>query len=283
MKALTRCSLVVIAVLAVFGLGLAGCGGGGSPNTPQMPDFAGVDVLLYTDAQGGADFAYQALNDLGVAYQMVTTREHMEAHAGESFHLLVVDYTLPTQSVQMPFYDIDATLSMIEQFIADGGRVVISTWHLEHKSYHEIWPALGVVSHGAPNAGIAPVFRWDTGHSLFNFPNAVPDLTTMSGFPDREDAHYSPGSALSNAVALGGFTSPADTESGAIFFSKNGRTVLNSFLLMDAVQPLGELLVPNDSDADGIADAVELWQNEIVHVLQGDVSPVMLKGPQISE
>jgi len=48
---------------------------------------------------------------------------------------------------------------------------------------------------------------------------------------------------------------------------------------MDAVEIVDGTVIPNDEDNDGEPDARELWENEIVNVLQGNVTPVILRNP----
>lgn len=120
-----------------------------------------------------------------------------------------------------------------------------------------------------------PVYRWQPSHAIFTFPNAMPDLTAMTDGPGTDSA---PGNALEGTEAIGGVTTtPADGE-GEIFVNDSGRTVLNSFLLCNAID--SQNLIPNDVDEDDKPDATELWENEIAYVMQGNVQPVLLPGQE---
>lgn len=123
-----------------------------------------------------------------------------------------------------------------------------------------------------------PQYRWAVDHPIFTVPNQVPDLTALTDHFGY-GVNFFPGNALSNAEAVGGITPGPAPDSATIFVNNTGRTVLNAFLLMDAVNDDG---TANDVDADGTPDAQELWQNEIVYVLQGNPTPVTLVVPSTS-
>jgi hypothetical protein len=232
----------------------------------RLPNFDLLSILLYYDGEPEGNFAQQALDDFGADYDLVESPEELLALAGNAYHLLVIDN---------PNSNDEDMLDALQGYVEDGGRMVISTWQSQQLPDHPLWGVLGADIGLAPNNDVVAQFRWIPGHDIFTFPNAVPDLTALTD-DFQYGVNYFPGNALLTADAVGGITPAPAADSATIFVHDNGRTVLNAFLLMDAVEIVNETVIPNDEDDDGEPDARELWQNEIVYVLQGNVNAVIL-------
>ncbi|MHB0938769.1 MAG: hypothetical protein ACYDCO_09260 [Armatimonadota bacterium] len=247
----------------------AGCSDDDGDDNRQLPDFSQLSILLYYDGELEGNFAQQALDDFGATYTLVESPAELLAQSGNAYDLLVIDN---------PDQDSEAMLDLLENYVDDGGRMVISTWQSDQFPDHPLWAELGADIGLAPNTNVVPQFRWEEDHPVFTFPNRVPDLDALTD--DFEfGVNYFPGNALSNAEAVGGITPEPQPNSATIFVNDTGRTVLNAFLLMDAVEIVNGTVIPNDEDNDGEPDARELWQNEIVYVLRGNPVPVTLVAP----
>jgi len=255
-----------------MGLLFAGCSDTPNAGGLHLPDFSNMSILLYYDGEDGGNFAQQALDDFGAGYTLVGNPDDLLAQSGNAFQLVVIDN---------PGNDNEQMLDMLQQYVEDGGRMVISTWQSDSLPDHPLWGVLGADIGDAPSNDVVPQFKWIENHAVFTFPNQVPNLTAMT-----DDFSYGvnqfPGNALPNADTVGGITPAPAADSATIFVNHNGRTVLNSFLLMDAVEIVDDTVIPNDEDDDGEPDARELWQNEMVNVLQGNVTPVTLVAPTSS-
>mgnify|MGYP001397705606 CR=1 FL=1 len=125
-----------------------------------------------------------------------------------------------------------------------------------------MWGTLGSTSGAAPDGDVYPIYRWVAAHPIFSTPNDVPDFTALS------DAWYGvdtfPGDPTGTGIALAGTTESSEPGKATIFIANAGRTIFNAFLLDDAADDAN---VANDVDADGKADAVEYWENQIVYLL----------------
>lgn len=264
---MTAACCMGLAIVGVF----TGCNGD-DDNDRELPDFTQLSILLYYDGEPEGNFAQQALDDFGAVYTLVESSEELLGQSGNAFDLLVIDN---------PDQNDEDMLTLLDNYVEDGGRIVISTWQSDASPDHPLWDELGANIGAAPNGDVVPQFRWEENHPVFTFPNRVPDLTALTDDFDF-GVNYFPGNALSNAEAVGGITPEPEPDSATIFVNDTDRTVLNAFLLMDAVEIVDITVIPNDEDDDGEPDARELWQNEIVYVLRGNPVPVTLVAPTLS-
>jgi len=124
-----------------------------------------------------------------------------------------------------------------------------------------LWATLGASFAAEAGRDTQPVYRWNAAHPLFTTPNHVPDFTALTD--DEWAINVTPGTALSTATALGGLTESEEAGQATIFLHNNKRTILTTFLTADAHIDF----TPNDIDEDGVPDAVEYWENQIVFLL----------------
>lgn len=205
----------------------------------------------------------KALENLGATeYDVALNPDEFAGYLGNSYDLIVIDHS--------NYGGADVMLDALAGYVENGGRLVIASWRLYESS--PLWPLLGYSN--VTNGDVVPIYQWQPSHAVFTFPNAVPNLTAMT---DGGGTDNFPGNALDNAEAVAGITSVPAVDSASIFVNDTGRTVLNAFLMCNAIS---DQLVPNDIDDDGKPDATELWENEIVSVMQGDVQPVLLPNLQ---
>jgi len=259
-----------IFALLLFALLVSGCQ---DTSTGIMPDLSQYSVLLYTDSwnyrEGSPDFAAQALEGLNVTdYDVAHNPTELANFYGNSYDLIVFDNSWYGSSVM-----VDALLGYLE----NEGRLVMTSWlmagNVENSTRdpypsHPIWAYFGYSP--ASFGDVAPVYKWPAEDALFTFPNSVPDFSAMT---DGSRIDTFPGNAESSEEARAGVSSSPTSEAVTIVDCGCGRHILNAFLLCNAID---ENNVPNDVDGDGKADAVELWQNEIVAVMQGEITPAEL-------
>ena len=200
----------------------------------------GPMILMYSsdhDLGAGNTYADAALQQLGLAYTGFFADPGGFSAAltgGGPWDLVVLD----VPSDEPGFGDVEA-------YIAGGGRVIASTWDPD-PSFFTAMEVNPIQSIGAPQ----PVYRWDTGHPIFNTPEAIPDLTSLSDDWADDGDEVEP---IGTGVAIGGFTPGPTVNEAGIVIGNGNRTIMNSFLLAE---------VNGDDDADGTIDAIELWINE---------------------
>lgn len=111
----------MLAAACCVGLALcvffAGCSD--SDGNRVLPDFDGLSILLYSDSDGVGNFAQQALDDFGADYTFVASPQELLAQAGNAYDLLVIEN---------PYIQDAGMLGLLDNYVGDGGRMVISTY-----------------------------------------------------------------------------------------------------------------------------------------------------------
>ncbi|RKZ15109.1 hypothetical protein DRQ53_09910, partial [bacterium] len=209
-------------------------------------------ILVYTDNvlfEPGDNVVEQALQRLGLAYTV-------EYGSPANFNQLLSEGTwdLVIAENSRSIMDWDPA----EAYVVAGGALIVSYWDADGSvgGPSTLWATLGL-EHAAENLDVPPLYRWDTGHALFNQPNAVPDFTEMV------DIVYDNGDKFDGIGAtevIAGFTPTSSVGEGGILLSGAHAAIVHGFLP-------GEN--PADLDADSILDAVELYENEIEYLLGG--------------
>ena len=152
-------------------------------------------------------------------------------------------------------------LNSIQNHIDGGGGVVFTSFQMLG-STNRVWASLGA-SFGILSTAVADNYRWDPGNAIFTTPYSVPDMTGMTNFKGFGNCIIR-GTQLAGCSAVAGSTASSQSDQATIFVANEGRTVLNSFMIDCMADAVG---APRDNDSDGVADAVELWANEINYVL----------------
>lgn len=123
-------SLLLVAACCV---GLAMCvlfaGCSDTDGNQVVPDFSGLSILLYYDGEPAGNFALRALDALGADYTLVTDQDELMAQAGNAYELLVIDN---------PNIQDEAMLDLLNTYVEDGGRMVISTWQSDEFPDHPL-------------------------------------------------------------------------------------------------------------------------------------------------
>jgi len=166
------------------------------------------------------------------------------ANAG-SFNTLLTSGSWDCVVMDCPNYGPTEGWAPFINYIAGGGRAVMSFWDLDNDG--------GGGDPGLPPAfGVAvtqtfwdpqPVYRWDYTNPIFNVPNYVMDLTGLndSGWIDNGDEL-----APAGAVPVAGFSMMQDMSRCAILIGNSGRTIYNGFLFDDINDPMATALIANE-------------------------------------
>lgn len=224
--------------------------------------FNDVDILVFssdTDLSVPNRYPVQALDNLGFSYQYV-------GNDASSFLTF-----LTTQSWDLVVIDEPGSLSnawdQLNTYVMDGGCLIYSTYYMSYMDGHPLWAALGVAYVSSFNSPL-DVYQWDTAHPIFTTPNALPN--PMDGFNDDWGDNGDIVSTVGDGTAIGGSTASPSADI-LLVVANGGKTVFNGFLLAD---------MDGDADTDGTIDAIELWENEIMFVLQscaavgGEILPI---------
>jgi hypothetical protein len=149
-----------------------------------------------------------------------------------------------------------STYNALDAYVASGGKLVMTSW-LVHQNPEPLWFTLGVDQGSAVEVHIlTSMYVWDSTNALFTTPNAIPSPLVQTT-PSVWGVHAITEKLINGAYAVGGITSsPADGKA-FIVIANNGRTLLNTFLLDE---------VRGDGNGNGLADAVDMMENEILFV-----------------
>ncbi|HON43438.1 MAG TPA: carboxypeptidase-like regulatory domain-containing protein [Bacillota bacterium] len=239
---------------------------------------ADLEVLLYDDSILDNHFAAEALDALGITFTQVSDSVGLvDEMTNHPWRLIVADHCNYPSSKAM--------LDCLSDYVDMGGHLAISSWDptvSASSRAHALWEKLGADFSGFADGDVLAedpftVFRWAADHVIFRSPNAVTNISV--NYVSRYNfegvvAHESAG-----GMAIAGITPAYQAGQGLVFVTDSNLTVFNSFLL-DCVQDGAEPGDDTDSDADGVADAEELWQNEIVYLLSW-TDPAAIQCPPI--
>ncbi len=219
-------------------------------------------VLVYTDdyaVSPSSRYPIVALKNLGINYTHYSDDPNGfgTALVSQPWDLVLVDHA--------NLYALGNYWTELDEYVCNGGLLVLSTFDIDGSDSEPttLWSTLGV-RWVSDMYSPQPVFRWIPEHPMFTFPNAVGNLTSyIEGYLDDGD-HV----AATTGTAIASFTKspkeeipaiivPPTEEHAAIVVGNKHQTVLFSFLLCE---------FRYDQDSDEKLDAVELWENAIVHV-----------------
>ncbi|MBL8719671.1 MAG: hypothetical protein JNL79_27025 [Myxococcales bacterium] len=238
----------------------------GTPDT-GTPDTAPVDTgtvdtgatdtgttsftaLIYTDATsltlGDATLADEAVLALGGTPTLADDLDFNSKFDAKKYDVIIVDSAydyLPT--------GMDTRLST---FVTGGGRIVFAYWALDGSA--TLRTALQIATTTSFTTTL-PVYRDPTSlFDLFAGPKRALPATLVG-----TDSVYDDGDRLT-VTAAGAFLAArfsSATGAGAIAVTRSGKAIVNGFAPYE--------FMTQDSDADGIKDMRELYENEIAYVL----------------
>lgn len=187
------------------------------------PALAGPSILLYDNSADNLH-ARAALDSLSLSYTIATSPTFGTLLGGSTWDLVVVDCPSTTPPDWTPLID----------YVNGGGRAIMSFWDLDNDSGSgdAALPGAFDVSVSSSISSPQDVYRWETGHAVFNTPNLLGDLTGLSdGWADDGDRL----NAINGAEALAGFTATATAGEAAIVLGNGGRTIYNGFLFDELI------------------------------------------------
>jgi len=209
-----------------------------------------VSVLIYADDPYHgytSTFLDQALQALGMSYT---------AHYDGDWYGFISDLQSGTWDMVLVGNDNYADTSVfspLNDYVLNGGKLIINTWAMSWDTFSPLWSTLGVTwmydDYDPPD----PVYWWDPSHSIFNDPQSVPEFTQLQ--PYRYGTYGQHVAWTDGFEALAGYTTPGpDPGEAALVLGNEGRTIFKGFL--DGQNDA-------DLDFDGWYDGVELWINMI--------------------
>ncbi len=205
-------------------------------------------VLALVELCSGVDHVTPALVNLGLYATATIVGYDSELSAQLSsgtWDLVIVDeYSNSISST---------TMDQLNTYVLSGGRVIFSYWSLAYDfPSHALMTRAGVTV-GSSYDSPPPIYRWVVS-PLFTTPNAIGNIT---GFTDtcNTDGQYL---TTTTATAHAGYTTSPTSGQAALTVSSDRRMILNAFTPQ---------IVTQDGDGDGKADMVELYENEITHLL----------------
>ncbi|MHA1771782.1 MAG: hypothetical protein ACTSYL_07615 [Candidatus Thorarchaeota archaeon] len=216
-----------------------------------------ASVVLYSTDGSAPCFeissAALALNELNMKYFLVHSLYNLdEALNAMSRSLLIIDQpnSLAGNATQR-----EQTYDSIDEYVASGGLLLMTTYQIDDYSTHRLWSSLGV-AYSQTVSSEPTLYMWDATHPIFNTPLdfGVTQFDSNSGYIDDGDTVH----VFDNATGLAGRTSLSQENESFIVVRNDGQTLLNS-LIIDVLK---------DNDNSGYADSFELYLNEIAFMLR---------------
>jgi subtilisin family serine protease len=213
------------------------------------------NVLVYSDdafVAPSSRYVIVALTELGInhTYYSDDPWGFGSALVSQTWDLVIVDH--------YNYYALGNYWTELDEYVRNGGLLLLDTFDIDGSNSEPttLWDTLGVrwVSDmWSPE----PVYQWIPSHPIFTFPNTVGDITSYEywGYVDYGD-HV----AVTTGTPIAGFVKSPMEEYAAVVVGNIYQTVLFSFDLDE---------FRHDEDGDGKLDAIELWQNAIVHLAKG--------------
>ncbi|HVN74806.1 MAG TPA: hypothetical protein VMT19_00715 [Thermoanaerobaculaceae bacterium] len=207
-------------------------------------------VLIYDD-NSNDHVAQEACAALGYSCTTGNSSNFVTLLTGQQWNLVVMDLpsTEPTGDWQTP----------LAAHIAAGGSAIQTGWDA---SDFTTLAASFEVTLGATHNPLT-LYRWN-GSTLFITPRPVPNPLAWIDDSWGDNGFYL--TATGSAVEAAGFVASPTPGQAAIVIGNGGRTIFNGFLFDD--------YYPGDANSDGIADAVELVENEMASALGAGIQPI---------
>ena len=224
-----------------------------TPDRPLLP----VNILIYTDDPYHTPrYLDMALQAMGLPYtahydgDWAGFEANLSSGTWDAVFVANDNYTPPS-----------SVLTALNNYVLGGGKLVYHSWTVGNDPGNALWTTLGFTFVGNDSEPPDPVYWWDAGHSLFTYPELVPEFTVLNG--GLYGIYGQQVEPLVGFEALAGYTTPGpDPNQAALILGNDGRTLFRAFL--DAQNDA-------DLDGDGQLDGVELWMNAVNGILNGFV------------
>ena len=217
-------------------------------NTLNWLSASDAEILLYSDYLGWGDAPNWALNDLGLSYQLFTTREYLDDFLdSKSWGLVIYNAVNIIQETGI--------LDELYAYVDDGGRLLMTYFAVNNVPTHPLWSKLGV-EYSSTLTGTPSMYVWDDSHPIFSEPNdhGANNYTSIVLFSDDGDAV----TVRDGFTALAGTTASVQADTAAIVVSNDKQTLFNSIVIDN---------FGTDEDDSTYEDRIELWQNEITYMM----------------
>lgn len=147
-----------------------------------------------------------------------------------------------------------ALLDDLLAYLQSGGRLAATYWRQLDYPTHPLWTEMGftyISNYITP----PPAYWWDSGHSIFNTPQNVPEwLNRVQNSGSSQGTRLEP---LANGIALAGYTTTPASNEAAIVLRDDGKALYKG---------LRDVSTNADDNGNGIPDGTELWMNIISYM-----------------
>ncbi len=208
-----------------------------------------AEVLLYVDEPDSPNYyitpVSNALNELGINFYLTFSDDYTNLSLNLlDWELLIID------NPWVPGFD-TSVLTTVNNFVQNGGRLIMSTYRVNYNPTHPLWARLGFeYDQGQP--GSSSLYIWDAAHPIFNLPvdYGAARFDPIRDYGDEGDLLR----VYPNATSLAGYTASETENNTNIVLANGGKTLFNGYLIDQFT---------GDLDDSTYADNFELWINEI--------------------
>jgi hypothetical protein len=208
-----------------------------------------AEVLLFVDEPDSPNYyrtpVSNALNELGINFYLTFDDAYTNLSLNlNDWELLIID------NPWVPGFS-TAMLGEINNYVAGGGRLIMSTFRVNYDPTHPLWTRLGFTYNQA-QPGSSSLYIWDITHPIFNHPvdYGVSRFDPFKDYGDEGDLL----TVYPNATALGGYTVTETADNANVVLGNGGKTLFNGYLIDQFT---------GDFDNSAYSDNLELWINEI--------------------
>ncbi|MBY9012511.1 MAG: hypothetical protein KGD70_09070 [Candidatus Lokiarchaeota archaeon] len=208
-----------------------------------------AEVLLFVDEPDSPNYyrtpVSNALNELGIDFYLTFDDDYTNLSLNlQDWKLLIIDNPwIPGFSASI--------LTTVNNFVKEGGRLIMSTFRVNYDPTHPLWARLGF-AYSQTQPGSSSLYIWDAAHAIFNLPvnYGATRFDPIRDYGDEGDLL----TIYPNATALAGYTVSETEDNANIVLGNGGKTLFNGYLIDQFT---------GDYDDSAYADNFELWINEI--------------------
>ena len=175
-----------------------------------------------------------------------------------NWELLIIDNPWPPLG--------DSTLTTVNNFVKDGGWLIMSTYTVSLDPTHSLWSRLGF-EYDQAQPGSSSLYIWNAAHPIFNFPvdYGAARFDPIRDYGDEGDLLR----VYPNATSLAGYTVSETENNTNIVLANGGKTLFNGYLIDQFT---------GDYDDSAYTDNFELWINEITFMWAQIVAEPVIDG-----
>ena len=222
-----------------------------------------AEVLLYVDEPDSPNYyitpVSNALNELGLNFYLTFDTDYLNLSLNlNNWELLIIDNPWPPLG--------DSTLTTVNNFVKDGGWLIMSTYTVSLDPTHSLWSRLGF-EYDQAQPGSSSLYIWNAAHPIFNFPvdYGAARFDPIRDYGDEGDLLR----VYPNATSLAGYTVSETENNTNIVLANGGKTLFNGYLIDQFT---------GDYDDSAYTDNFELWINEITFMWAQIVAEPVIDG-----